>query len=211
MAAPFEKQSYWHDRFAHESSFDWLVSSATFLSLLEPYIALLPPSSRILHVGSGTSDLHNHLRARGLLTVTNLDYEPLAAERGRQLEVRHFGDARMDYVVADATQLRDPVYAEAHHGRYDLIVDKSAADAVACGGDDQLLAMAEGMGKCLAPGGVWLSLSFSAQRFEVEGMPMDVRLADKIPTRKARPTDPDICYWFYALRHWDGNDGPSST
>jgi EEF1A lysine methyltransferase 4 len=200
MVADFEKQSYWHDRFAHESSFDWLVPSSTFLDVMEPHIAHLPRSAAILNVGSGTSDLHNGLRARGFSNVTNLDYEPLAADRGRELEAAAFGDVKMGYVVADATRLADPAYSSEHHGQYQVILDKSTSDAIACGGEDPMLSMAEGVARCLADGGVWLCLSFSSSRFEVPGFPLDVSVVDKIPTPKLRSTDPDIFYWCYALR-----------
>ncbi|CAG9946773.1 unnamed protein product [Clonostachys rosea f. rosea IK726] len=162
MATDYEKQSYWHDRFASETSFEWLVTS----------------KHHILHLGSGTSDLHNHFRSRGLLNVTNLDFEPLAAERGRDLEQNAFGDVRMNYVVADATRLVDePIMIGSHGGaagkeeqivtpaKFDLVVDKSTADAVA-----------------------FLEL------------PFHVEVMAKVPTRKVKPTDPDIYHWCFILR-----------
>lgn len=198
--ADFEKQSYWRDRFTHESAFEWLVPSSTFLGVLEPYLAQLPLSAAILNVGSGTSSLQNGLRARGFSDVTNLDYEPLAVKRGRELEGAAFEDVKMTYVVADATRLADPDYAGRHHGRYQLIIDKSTADAVACAGDEALLSMADGIAQCLTEDGVWLCLSFSTERFDVPGLPLDVRVVDRIPTPKSKPTDPDIFHWCYALR-----------
>ncbi|CAH0058592.1 unnamed protein product [Clonostachys solani] len=213
MATDYEKQSYWHDRFASETSFEWLVSSKHFISVIEPHLAQLPLSSRILHLGSGTSDLHNHFRSRGLLNVTNLDFEPLAAERGRDLEQKAFGDVRMDYAVADATRLVDePIMIGSHGGaageedqnvtpaKFDLVVDKSTADAVACGGDSAILKLAEGIKECLSKDGVWVSLSFSSDRFEVSGLPFHVEVMAKVPTRKLKPTDPDIYHWCILLR-----------
>lgn len=197
-AVDFDKQSYWHARFAKESSFEWLTSSDIFMSLLEPHITHIKPSSPVLNIGSGTSDLHNHLRARGITNVTNLDYEPLAAQRGAQLEEQAFGEARMAYVVADATKLRDPSVRE-HHGRYHLVVDKGTSDAIACGGDEAILAMARGIRQCLAQGGVWVALSYSTHRFDVHDLPFNVTVIAKVPTSKLRPTDPDIYHWCYLL------------
>lgn len=200
MKADFEKQSYWRDRFTRETSFEWLVPSSAFLDVLEPHLQNLPLSAAILNVGSGTSNLQNGLRARGFADITNLDYEPLAAERGRALEADAFGDTRMTFVVADATQLGGPEFAEQHHGKYRLVLDKSTADAVACAGEGALMAMTDGIARCLAEGGLWLSLSYSRHRFDVPGLPLDVSVVAKIPTPKWKPTDPDIFHWCYALR-----------
>jgi SAM-dependent methyltransferase len=198
MAPDFEKQSYWRVRFATETSFEWLTSSATFISFVEPYLSSFR-SQRILHLGSGTSDLHTYFRAKGYLDVTNVDYEPLALERGRYIEEQLFGDVQMKYAVADVTRLHLDL-PQPH--AYDIIVDKSTVDAVSCGGEEAFIDMVWGVRKCLAAGGLWISLSYSAVRFDlpVESLPFDVRVIAKVPTPKARPTDPDVYYWCYLLR-----------
>ncbi|KAI0199417.1 hypothetical protein F4808DRAFT_432422 [Astrocystis sublimbata] len=253
MPTDFEKQSYWHARFAHEEAFEWLTSSETFMGFIEPYLFASTldshnptpnsdpspdsqKSKRILHLGSGTSDLHTHLRALGFLDVTNVDYEPLALARGRDIERRVFGrdDVRMKYVVADVTNFSPSSFSTATNScaesipqpqnpdsqpadgnstgtqrcecestpQSDLVLDKSTVDAVSCGGDEALLAMARCVRSCLAPGGVWISLSFSARRFEVDGLQelFGVQVLGKIPTPKARATDPDVWHWVYLLR-----------
>lgn len=202
MAADFDRRSYWHERFASETTFDWLQPSHEFMSVLQPHLDRLDPSSaRILHLGSGTSDLHNHLRRRGFLDVTNLDYEPLAAQRGRQLERAAFGgDVRMRYLVADATQLGPVSRRLGRHAEFDLVIDKSTVDAVSCGGESPLLRMARGVCAHLAPGAAWVSLSYSASRFDVERLPFDVEIVAKLPTPKRKATDPDIYHWCYCLR-----------
>ncbi|KAI8624745.1 S-adenosyl-L-methionine-dependent methyltransferase [Xylariaceae sp. FL1651] len=196
MPADFEKQSYWRDRFASETSFEWLTSSATFMSIIEPYLSS-SQSQRILHLGSGTSDLHTYFRARGYLDVTNIDYEPLALDRGRQLEERAFGDVQMKYAVADVTKLHVNL---PESNLYDLVVDKSTVDAVSCGGSTAFANMIMSVRKFLAVEGLWISLSYSANRFDVEGLPFSVRVIAKIPTPKAKATDPDVYYWCYLLR-----------
>jgi SAM-dependent methyltransferase len=205
MPADFDKQTYWHDRFSTESSFEWLLSSADFISIIKPLITSLEPSSaRILHLGSGTSDLQNHFRHLGFLDVTNVDYEPLAVERGRELEKRAFGDVKMKYAVADATQLQTSTDSDAQglprDHRFDLVVDKSTVDAVSCGGEDQFRRMARCVKECLAEGAVWISLSYSASRFDIEELPFDAEVLAKVPTQKIKATDPDIFHWCYLLR-----------
>jgi EEF1A lysine methyltransferase 4 len=250
MPADFEKQTYWHDRFATETSFEWLTSSATFMSFVEPYLdqrtssySVSPPfrhkgqdkaGPRILHLGSGTSDLHTYFRARGYLDVTNVDYEPLALERGRQIEKNAFGgDAVMKYALADVTRLRSDLssnnlswdhpstgpdsdsdldsdpdsrprqrsFRAARH-TFDLVVDKSTVDAVSCGGEEAFIDMVRSVRECIASDGLWISLSYSATRFQLpaEYMPFDVRVIGKIASPKSRPADPDIYYWCYLLQ-----------
>ncbi|KAI3325306.1 hypothetical protein HD806DRAFT_492602 [Xylariaceae sp. AK1471] len=198
MAADFEKQSYWRDRFALETSFEWLTSSATFMSFVEPYLSS-SRSQRILHLGSGTSDLHTCFRARGYLDVTNVDYEPLALDRGRYIEEKAFGDVQMKYAVADVTRLH--LNLPQPHG-FDLIVDKSTVDAVSCGGQEAFVDMVRCVRACLAADGLWISLSYSAVRFDlpIENLPFNVHVIAKVPTPKVKPTDPDVYYWCYLLR-----------
>ncbi|KAI0159876.1 S-adenosyl-L-methionine-dependent methyltransferase [Hypoxylon sp. FL1284] len=201
MPTDFEKQSYWRERFASEESFEWLASSESFMSIMEPYLSAVcrerrPP--RILHLGSGTSDLHNHLRRKGCPDVTNVDYEPLALERGRRLEKGAFGDVQTKYVVADATQLGGGDLPR--NAAFDVVVDKSTVDAVSCGGATALLRMAAGVRSRLADGGLWISLSYSATRFAAPELPFDVEVIAEIPTPKFRETDPDVYFWCYLLR-----------
>lgn len=193
MPTDFDKKEYWHQRFAKENSFEWLVPSEVFISILEPYLRNLDPSSKILQLGFGTSDLQNHIRARGFRDVLNVDYEPLAIERGQQLEKQAFGDVHMRYMVADVTQLGS---AEGH----DLVLDKSTVDAVSCGGDEALCRMAHGVKRNLSPKGFWISLSYSSSRFDIYGLPFDVEVIARIPTPKSRETDPDIFHHCYLLR-----------
>ena len=197
MPKDFEKQSYWHKRFSTETSFEWLVSSDTFMSILEPYLARLEKTARILQLGSGTSDVQNHLRSRGFCDVTNIDYEPLAMDRGRDIERQAFGDVVTKYVVADVTQLGQ---AEDLPGKFGLIIDKSTVDAVACGEASGFQGMVAGIKERLAEGGVWISLSFSSDRFHGGQLPFEVEVIAKVPTPKLKPSDPDIFYWCYLLR-----------
>ncbi|KAI0017793.1 S-adenosyl-L-methionine-dependent methyltransferase [Xylariomycetidae sp. FL0641] len=201
MPADFEKQSYWRERFASETAFEWLTSSATFMSIAEPYLARLgrpPEDTRVLQLGCGTSDLQNHFRTRGYLDVTNVDYEPLAIERGRQLEQRAFGDVRMNYAVADATQLTHDL---PEPRKFDVVVDKSTVDAVSCAGTSVFLRMVENVRACLAAhDGFWISLSYSSYRFDLDDLPFHVQTIGKVPTPKSNPTEPDIFHWCYLLR-----------
>ncbi|KAF8213803.1 S-adenosyl-L-methionine-dependent methyltransferase [Mycena galopus ATCC 62051] len=201
MPTDFAKQSYWHSRFTCETHFEWLVPSEALVQILAPHLARLEaekPAPKILHLGSGTSVLQNHLRTRGFQHVTNVDYEPLAVERGRELEEKQFGDVRMWWVVADVTKLEEAFPEE----KFDLVVDKSTADAVSCGGDEALVSMAREVRRVLSQGGMWLSVSYSATRFALDErtIPFEVEVVARIPTPKVKETDPDVFHWCYLLR-----------
>ncbi|KAF5019203.1 hypothetical protein F66182_8808 [Fusarium sp. NRRL 66182] len=207
MAADFEKQSYWHERFSSEKAFEWLLPSADFMPLIQPILDRLdPPTARILHIGFGTSDLQNHFRSRGFRNILNVDFEPLAIDRGRHLEEQAFGDVKMRYGVQDATQLD---LTE----KFDLIVDKSTVDAISCGGETALRRMAYGIRGCLADGAVWVSFSYSAYRFDLDHLPFDVEVLAKVLTPKLLPNDPDIYHWCYLLRPKRGSplDSPDGS
>ncbi|EGO53331.1 hypothetical protein NEUTE1DRAFT_92506 [Neurospora tetrasperma FGSC 2508] len=195
----FDKQSYWHQRFESETAFEWLFPSSTFMPLLEAFLNKLPGSdARILHLGFGTSDLQVQLRMRGFVNITNVDYEPLAIERGRHLEMTAFGDVTMQYITAGATNLASVPKISSQ--KYHLVIDKSTADAISCAGDDAVLAMAQGIRQSLADDGVWISVSYSAFRYDHPQLPFDVEVIANIPTAKARATDPDIYHYCYLLR-----------
>ncbi|KAI1458928.1 S-adenosyl-L-methionine-dependent methyltransferase [Annulohypoxylon moriforme] len=200
MPADFEKQSYWHERFKSETSFEWLTSSESFMDIIAPHLSKIShreTQPRILHLGFGTSDLQNHFRASGYTDVTNVDYEPLAIERGRQLEEAAFGEVRLKYVVADATQLGSDLPRDQ---RFDVVIDKSTVDAVSCGGTTTLLRMASGIRRYLAEGGIWISLSYSSNRFDVKDLPFDVEVIAKILTPKFKESEPEVYHHCYLLR-----------
>lgn len=189
----FHEKAYWKSRFDGETAFEWLVPSGDFFDQVIRH--QIGPQTRVLHLGFGTSDLQNHIRSAGCEDVLNIDFEPTAITRGQDLEMRQFGDVRMSYAVADATDL--PAEFD---GQFDLVVDKSTADAVSCGGDAALLAMAASVRRALTPTGRWLCCSYSATRFD--GLPdlaFDVRLVHRFHLPKARPTDPDLFHACYLL------------
>ncbi|POS72904.1 hypothetical protein DHEL01_v208712 [Diaporthe helianthi] len=227
MPADFDKQDYWHTRFTNETRFEWLATSDEFMRILEADTDFCklrqrnhhsassfppPPPPRILHIGFGTSDLQNHLRAAGFEHVLNVDYEPLAVERGRSHEQERFGDVRMGYAVADATRLDVDLgrpgqtatgEVETQPPKFDLVIDKSTVDAVSCGGDEAVLRMCRAVRKCLAPSGFWISLSYSGSRFDIEGLPFRCEVIARIPTMKLRETDPDVYHHCYKLKLGD--------
>lgn len=201
MPPEFDKQSYWHHRFLSETAFEWLASSETFLEVAAPFLRHLPRDAPILQLGCGTSDLHIHLRRQGFDNVTNIDFEPLAIERSQAMERHAFGNTRNKYLVADVLTLDLGT-------KFDLVLDKSTADAIACSEGPSVLVMANRVRNHLTENGAWLSLSFSASRFQVvDGtLPLRTEVIGKLPTPKMNPTDPDIFHFCHLLQN-----GTSST
>ena len=196
MPPAFDQQSYWHNRFLSESTFEWLISSETFLDVAAPFLCRLPRDAPILQLGCGTSDLHIHLRRHGFTNVTNLDYEPLAIERSQAMERDEFGDIRTTHVVADVLGL--------DLGRkFDLVLDKSTADAIACCEGPSVLTMTHRVKNHLTENGVWLSLSFSASRFETDDgtLPLRTEIVDRLRTIKGKPSDPDVFHYCHLLQN----------
>ncbi|KAK1827444.1 hypothetical protein QBC39DRAFT_393755 [Podospora conica] len=182
--------------FLSEAAFEWLTPSATFLEVAAPFLSYLPRDAPILQLGCGTSDLHIHLRRQGFNNVTNVDFEPLAIERSQALEHVEFGDVRHQYIVADVLTF--------DLGRkFDLVLDKSTADAVACSEGPSVLAMTHRVKHHLTENGAWLSLTFSASRFEFDDglLPLRTEIIDKLPTPKRKPTDPDVFHFCHLLQN----------
>lgn len=158
---PFASKEYWEDRFQkNEQAFDWLLPA----SCMDPHIAEAlscrpQGSSNILHIGCGTSLLSFHLRAHvdDPAQIHNVDFSAKAIEWGVQNERDRFCKQQGDGI----RDVRDGAYeggsidgshnmmrwsqvsllsqvsilSTCSQSNYSIIVDKSTADAIACGDD----------------------------------------------------------------------------
>ena len=88
-----------------------------------------------------------------------------------------------------------------------LVIDKGTADAIACSGGEAVISLAKAVQRCLDRDGVWISLSFSALRYELEGLPLEVEVISKILTPKRLQFDPDIYHYCYSLKSSKGDGG----
>ena len=196
----YHEASYWDSRFQHNPTpYEWLVSPAFF----EPHItaaieASRSPRPKILHIGCGSSELSYHLPkyVKRPSQVTNVDFSQEALDLGRK------GDSRlkpMKWKYMDLTDhehvahmLGDPMKDE---GMFNVIIDKSTIDAVACGWPKPLhichhewldgqpnhgvtvregpltnlplpCLMAVHLALLARPGCRWVCVSFSAERFD---------------------------------------------
>ncbi|KAF8522752.1 hypothetical protein BU17DRAFT_86654 [Hysterangium stoloniferum] len=197
----FSSLNYWEHRFSSEPAFEWLQPSSYLLPTLASELQSMREQQNelaILHTGCGSSDLSNRLRqlctagehAKHQTTILNVDFSSRAIKIGQSRELEAFGEQTakgMCWAVVDLLHwgsLRQAC-AEVGKRQFDLIVEKSCTDAIACGPDvelqelpedgavsssPQLLApevvMAVYLGRVTNPGAAWIALSYSAERFD---------------------------------------------
>ncbi|KIV83977.1 hypothetical protein PV11_05957 [Exophiala sideris] len=168
---------------------------------------------RILHIGCGTSELSLRLRelVRWPAQVHNVDFSEAAVEHGRMKELQAFSaDAAstnavgsrdsgvsgptstevveerswMQWSTVDLLSLPSVQSLVGDNGKlYDLIIDKSTSDAIACGENVTIMSswpqpdgpvpismhpvdlLALHLAAVTAPHGRWIVISYSADRF----------------------------------------------
>ncbi|OCK79179.1 hypothetical protein K432DRAFT_435544 [Lepidopterella palustris CBS 459.81] len=149
----FASSRYWDTRFqTNPTAFDWLQPA----SILDHHLtnALLDcPDQKpyILHIGCGTSLLSYHLRAhvKEPSQIHNVDFSKEAIDLGVRREREIFGETSeasqterelyMRWSTADLLSIPS-LLAVCEPASYDLIVEKSCSDAIACA-DDILISL----------------------------------------------------------------------
>ncbi|KAI4599097.1 hypothetical protein KJ359_002054 [Pestalotiopsis sp. 9143b] len=149
MPPSYGTQAYWDERFTKENHFEWLLPPAALTAPIRDALDRCAPSSpRILHIGCGSSDLSFHLR--GLVAsaaqVVNVDYSEVAIRKCLEQDKARRGGCdqgpEMVWKTADllspasVAALAEPRSAGARDGPgFDVIVDKSTSDCIACADD----------------------------------------------------------------------------
>lgn len=134
----------------------------------------------ILHFGCGTSslgpDLSRLLQAEGVQAqIVDADYvaEAIKTDTGG-LSAQHGAsdmDGRAGIPLISLNVLdRDRLADTAPGGGWDLLIDKSTADAISCGasvqGVEPIHILCDNLSGVTRPGGRWLCISYSASRFD---------------------------------------------
>ncbi|KAI8824646.1 hypothetical protein BJ741DRAFT_633301 [Chytriomyces cf. hyalinus JEL632] len=177
----FSSKAFWDERFEKEERFEWLSDARAIVDNCTRIAAGDPVS--LLHVGCGTSQLSNALReAMPTAIIANIDYSPLALERGRRMETEQFGSSAMRWMTADLLDSNSLLGAVSKECSlpFDIIVEKSCADAISCGEDVALSlpaygsttlpptsVMALNLSRIARHGAKWVALSYSKYRFDV--------------------------------------------
>ncbi|RKP06369.1 S-adenosyl-L-methionine-dependent methyltransferase, partial [Thamnocephalis sphaerospora] len=172
----YDSADYWEQRFQTERQFEWLLDFEQLRPILLDLPAenasaafgpnaLIRANDRILHIGCGSSRLGIDLAHAGCTHVVNTDLSASAISNGRQRaeEERQRGSSILDWIQADALDMRE-VFADAS---MDVVLDKSLLDAISCGDSDMAAVaarLAEEVGRVLKPGGCWIIISYSSSR-----------------------------------------------
>ncbi|RUS15533.1 S-adenosyl-L-methionine-dependent methyltransferase [Endogone sp. FLAS-F59071] len=159
----FDSQDYWITRFTTEPSFEWLCPYSTLRPHLLPYLS---ESTEILNLGCGNSQLPFDLWRDGYRRVTSVDFAPNVVERMRAEAVDTYPG--LQFEVMDCMDL-----AQLPTGMFEVVVDKSTVDAIACGDDDGMEKMrrvCSEVARVTKEEAVWVSVSYANwRRFEFAG------------------------------------------
>jgi hypothetical protein len=163
----FSSAEYWSARFVTETSFEWLLPSNKIITFILDNFLPNPESKIIkcLHLGCGTSTLGMELedalkkaiRGEVDIQVIDSDYvaESITLSTPRPI---------LNLNALDLYDLRSK-----SEGGWDLIIDKSTADAISCGpliGDiEPINVLCDNMAEVTNRGTRWISISYSPTRF----------------------------------------------
>jgi hypothetical protein len=157
---PFASKDYWENRFQqNEQAFDWLLPASCLDPQIIEALSLHSTSpAHILHIGCGTSLLSFHLRGHvdDPKRIHNVDFSAKAIEWGLQNEMIIFQPKQRDEIqksvdafcespvtISDSMMRwsqvsllsQSSIFSSCPGSSYAVIVDKSTADAIACGDD----------------------------------------------------------------------------
>jgi hypothetical protein len=213
MAAPpsYGDRAFWDTRFLTETHFEWLGAGGPLVTHIQEHLERAAKSDgsslpKTLHIGAGTSVLHEHILhiyqrlypSVDEIAVVNTDYSAEAVTKGARTMRQDMAWPTSAWETSDAlswVDVRDLAqkYGTAGAGlqTFKLVVDKSTSDAISCHEDieighadrpdaettlhpllinldspiDPLQLLALHLAAIVRPGGVWLALSYSANRF----------------------------------------------
>lgn len=141
------KNFYQHKLASRKSSFDWFVDDDDVIRLIAEQVrSLTTPSSKVLHIGCGTSilceALHHSLDHNTTLLHTDIDETAItqAKERLRGTLSRRHGFL-----------LDDILSTKLGSGDWNVVVDKGVIDCFVHSGNDEALKMALGNIRSLLP------------------------------------------------------------
>ena len=119
--ADYGTQVYWNTRYtASQEPHDWFATFADIARFLIPH---LTSSSRILHLGCGTSKLSQDLYDAGYKHICNVDYSDAVITAMRD---KYQHQEEVTWHCADITQL------PFHDACFDVALDKGTLDALLC-------------------------------------------------------------------------------
>lgn len=210
MAIDYSSRSYWEDRLNKErdEGFEWLVPTPTILpilaSVLEGISGRHDAPLNVLHFGCGSSSLGIEImRQHGKrVLVYDADY----ACTGTKPSTKPASLANPTFINMDVLSL-ESLCSSAPSTGWDILVDKSTADAISCGPSidindsqpqqvgrrrkrDPIHVLCYNLSQVTRVGGLWISVSYSATRYDFlsDGAVPFWRVVERVPLQLAPTT-----------------------
>ncbi|KAJ6402779.1 hypothetical protein OIU84_014809 [Salix udensis] len=164
-ALAYQDPHYWNERFSKEEHYEWFKDYSHFRHLIQAHI---PPTSSVLELGCGNSQLCEEMYRDGITEVTCIDLSAVAVEKmQKRLEAKGYKEIK----VLEADMLDLPFNEEC----FDVVIEKGTTDVLFVNSGDpwnprpetvaQVKAMLEGVHRVLKPDGIFISISFGQPHF----------------------------------------------
>lgn len=156
---------YWDERFSNEEHYEWFKDYSHFRHLIQAHIK---PTSSVLELGCGNSQLCEELYKDGVTEITCIDLSAIAVEKmQKRLALKGYKEIK----VLEADMLDLPFSNEV----FDVIIEKGTMDVLFVDSGDpwnpqpetvtKVMAMLEGVHRVLKPNGIFISISFGQPHF----------------------------------------------
>jgi len=156
---------YWDERFSNEEHYEWFKDYTHFRHLIQAHIK---PTSSVLELGCGNSQLCEELYKDGVTEITCIDLSSIAVEKmQKRLALKGYKGIK----VLEADMLDLPF----SNGVFDVIIEKGTMDVLFVDSGDpwnprpetvtKVMAMLEGGHRVLKPNGIFISISFGQPHF----------------------------------------------
>ncbi|CAN0899218.1 EEF1A lysine methyltransferase 4 [Linum grandiflorum] len=156
---------YWDDRFSNEEHYEWLKDYSHFRHLI---LAHIPPTSSVLELGCGNSQLSDEMYRDGITDLTCIDLSAVAVDN---MQRRLLSKGYKEIKVVQADMLDLPF----GHECFDVVIEKGTMDVLFVNSGDpwkpkpetvsQVRTMLEGVHRVLKQDGIFISISFGQPHF----------------------------------------------
>nr|XP_043621862.1 EEF1A lysine methyltransferase 4 [Erigeron canadensis] len=157
--------NYWNERFSSEDHYEWLKDYSHFQHLIQQNIK---PSSSVLELGCGNSQLCDELYKDGITDLTCIDLSSVAVEKTqKRLLLKGYKDIK----VLEGDMLNLSFADES----FDVVIEKGTMDVLFVDSGDpwnprpevvsRAMAMLQGVHRVLNPHGIFISIAFGQPHF----------------------------------------------
>ncbi|XP_010526928.1 PREDICTED: methyltransferase-like protein 13 [Tarenaya hassleriana] len=156
---------YWDERFSSEEHYEWFKDYSHFRHLIQNNVK---PSSSVLELGCGNSQLSEELYKDGIVDITCIDLSIVAVEK---MQSRLLSKGFKEIKVLQANMLDLPFSDEC----FDVVIEKGTMDVLFVdAGDpwnprqetmDKVMATLDNVHRVLKPDGIFISITFGQPHF----------------------------------------------